>query len=460
MRRFLVILGVLFMAAGACAKGITKDVLKELQSSVNLKGPDSIIARAIQNNPVDSLALDKRLANQPKIFTYQMKKLPVTDQARSGRCWLFAGMNVLRRHMVDKYNLDNFEFSYNYLYFYDKLEKANLFLDSMIRLADKPVQDREVQFLLKNPCPDGGQWNMVVDLAAKYGVVPLYAMPETAQSHNSRAMNRIINRILRKATAQIRMARSKDEQEKIKMNALKEVYRVLVLSLGQPPKSFVWRYNPSKGKPSKPVRVTPEEFYRKYVGLRLEDFVYLTNAPVHPMMKVYQVRYDRDMVDRPNMTFVNIPIDKLLKITTKAIKNNIPVWFGADVTKYDVRKKGWLNIDALRIDKLFGVDLNMSKKDFLKYDDSVPNHAMVLVGVDIDKSGNPTKFLVENSWGKKYGDAGYWTMTTKWFKNYVYAVIVPKKLIPAKILKIFKQKPTVLQPWDPMYKATCMGDCR
>lgn len=460
MKRMLILVSLVLMAVPAMAKGgLDSNTLKYLSRSVGSDVQTKALSRAIQSTSLDKLAVDKRAANVPKVFTHVLNRVPVTDQARSGRCWLFAGLNVLRPVMIKKFKLSNFEFSYNYLFFYDKLEKANLFLESMIKLAKRPVTDRELAFLLKYPCSDGGQWNMVVDLAAKYGLVPLYAMPETAQSHNTRYMNRVINRLLRKGTGALRKAvaagKSHKDLEKMKLDILGKVYRVLAMSLGTPPTHFIWRYKTKKGQASKPVEMTPMDFYRKVVATRLEDFVYLADAPVHPYMKAYQVRYDRDMFDRPNMKFVNVPANILEKTAKAAVLKDIPVWFGADVTKADVRKKGWLKIDAMDLGALFNVNLRMSKKDFLTYGDSVPDHAMVLVGVDV-LNNKVRKWLVQNSWGSKYGDKGYWTMTKKWFDTFVYAVIVPKSVVPKSVLKALSQKPVVLPPWDPMYKAVNM----
>jgi len=460
MKRFTIITLLLTIALPVAAKGgLNKEAMKYLEKAVKADIQTKALSRAIQSAPLDQLATDRKESNVPKVFTHELNHVPVTNQARSGRCWLFAGLNVLRPVVIKKFKLSNFEFSYNYLFFYDKLEKANLFLESMIKLAKKPVTDREVNFLLKAPCGDGGQWNMVVDLAAKYGLVPLYVMPETKQSHNTRYMNQVINRILRKGAGTLRDAiatgKSMDEVETLKLNIMRQIYRVLALSLGTPPTRFVWRYKAKKGKASKPVEMTPKDFYRKVVKTRLEDFVYLADAPVHPYMKSYRVRYDRDMADRPNMLFVNVPASVMEAAALKAVMKDVPVWFGADVGKADVKKRGWLKIDAMDMGALFNVDLKMSKKDFMTYGDSIPNHAMVLVGVDIINK-KVDKWLVENSWGKKYGDKGYWTMTKKWFDAFVYAVIVPKSVVPKKVLKALMSKPTVLQPWDPMYKAVNM----
>jgi len=461
MKKYVLISLAIMIALPVMAKGgLTANAMDYLREAVKNNTQTKAMARAIQAAPLDKLATDRKESNVPKVFTHVMKHVRVTNQARSGRCWLFAGLNVLRPVVIKKYKLDNFEFSYNYLFFYDKLEKANLFLESMINLAKKPVTDREVGFLLKSPCGDGGQWNMVVDLAAKYGLVPLYAMPETEQSHNTRYMNVVIKRLLRKGAGTLRNAinagKTEKEVEQVKLDILRQVYRVLALSLGTPPTRFVWRYKPKKGKPPKPVAMTPKKFYRKIVGTRLEKFVYLADVPVHPYMKAYQVKYDRDMQDRPNMLFVNVPAKIMEAAARKAVMKDIPVWFGADVGKSDVKRRGWLKIDAMDMGALFGVDLKMSKKDFMTYGDSIPTHAMVLVGVDIiNKKVN--KWLVQNSWGTKYGEKGYWTMTKKWFDTFVYAVIVPKSVVPKKVLKALAEKPTILPPWDPMYKAIHMN---
>ncbi len=462
MTRYLCLFVVLFIhAAFAVAPGgdekgaLTPQVIKELRSSFTLDATTRSALNAVSQNDVKSLALDRMVsAALDKNFSHRITTEGVTNQQKSGRCWLFAGLNIMRPIAARALNVKMFEFSQNYLFFWDKLEKANLFLESIIRTADRPVSDREVEWLLKHPFPDGGQWNMVLSLVKKYGAVPKEVMPESKNSSNTGNMNKMISTLLRKDAAALRgmhaKGASQTDLEKRKLAMLKEVYRLLALHLGVPPTSFTWRYKDKDGKLSEPRTYTPREFLAATVNLQLDDYVCLHNIPGRPYNRLYQIQFDRNMLDQPNMTFVNLPMEMLADITRKSVLADEPVWFGCDVGKESNSKLGFMKRSLYDYDDLYGVDFSMTKEQRIWYHESVPTHAMVITGVDI-QDGKPVKWLVENSWGAKVGEKGYFTMYDDWFHEYTYSIIVNKKFVPDEVLKLFEGEAEMLPPWDPMF---------
>jgi bleomycin hydrolase len=360
--------------------------------------------------------------------------------------------------VIAKYNLDEFEFSENHLFFWDKLEKANLFLEAMIERRDRDLQDREIDWLWEHPCPDGGQWNGFVELVKKYGVVPSAVMPENEQSKESRVWSGLLSRKLRKDAIELREMHDRGKDLKDlrarKMDMLEEVYRVLAVSLGDPPTEFVWRYEDKDGNVSEPKRYTPKEFFEEVVGSDLDEYVYFLNHPTQPYGRMYEIQFDRGMWDRPNMTVANVSAEDLKDYTLKSVLDGEPVWFGCDVGKEHHRDKGigMMASGVYRYDAVYGVDFSMTKEERILSRDGVPSHAMVLMGVDMD-GDRPVKWLVENSWGTDYGDEGMWMLSDRWFDDYVYGAVVHKKHVPKKVLDLLKTKPVLLPPWDPMFDA-------
>ncbi|NOZ57117.1 MAG: C1 family peptidase [Calditrichaeota bacterium] len=447
-----------FAGSGNKTGGLSPSTLRELRASFRLDAPTRAILNAVTANDLRSLAINRQLlAPRDTLFAHVIKTHGITNQARSGRCWLFAGLNVIRHDVAKKLNLDNFEFSESYLFFWDKLEKANLFLESIIERRDRDVQDREVEWLLKHPIPDGGQWNMVVDLVHKYGLVPKEVMPESRHTSNTGTMNQLLAKLLRRDAARLRqMARegkSLSDLRTAKEAMLKDVYRVLAICMGVPPTQFQWRYKDKDGNLSELKTYTPQQFYKEVVNFNLNDYVYLINCPTRPYDRLYQITFDRDLYDRPNMTFVNVSGEVLKECTLKMILDDRPVWFGCDVGQEDYTKRGIMSPGIYDYQALLGVDFSMTKAQRIQYHDSVPTHAMVFVGVDT-LGGKPVKWLVENSWGTKVGDKGFLRMDDRWFDEYVYAAIIHKDYLPERVLDVLKTKPTVLPPWDPMYAVT------
>ena len=433
--------------------GLTPEMLRQLRASLTLDAGTRTVLNAVSANSAKNLALDRATATSTNsIFTNKIKTEGITDQKSSGRCWLYAGLNFLRPVASTSLNRRSFEFSQNFLFFWDKIEKANLFLESIIRTRTKPLDDRDVDWLLKNPFPDGGQWNMVLALIDKYGVVPSEVMPETESSGNTGLMNSVISTKLRKDAAELRGMQGKSDADlqTAKTRMLAEVYRMLALHLGVPPEKFEWRSEDKDGKASDPVTYTPKEFYEKYVNIRLEDYVCLYSVPSHPFNALYHIRFDRDLFDAPNMTFANVSMETMKKLTLASVLDNNAVWFGCDVGKESDSKTGVMKRGLYDYQSLYGVDLSMTKQERVEYQESVPSHAMVITGVDL-VNGKPEKWLVENSWGSKAGNNGMFTMYDSWFDEYTYAVIVHRKYLPKDVAALFTQHAVELPPWDPMY---------
>lgn len=434
---------------------LTPEVIQSLRKSFKLDAHTKAIMNAVTHNDVKKLALNRQIiAGYDSLFSHRIETGKVTNQQKSGRCWLFAGLNIMRPIVQRKLNLKSFEFSENYLFFWDKMEKANFFLESILKTRTRNICDREVEFLLKHPFPDGGQWNFVVALINKYGVVPKNIMPESQHSNNTRVMNGLISRKLRQDAAILRQmsekGKSKSELRARKTEMLAEIYRMLVLNLGMPPVKFQWRYKDKNGNLSEPKTYTPLEFFHQVVDISLDDYVCLYNCPAHPYNKLYQINLDRNMVEHPNLTFININIDSLKAVTLRSVLANEPVWFGCDVGKESYIARGIMTPSIYDYEAIYDVDLKLNKKDRILYHDSVPTHAMVFVGVDLVE-GKPVKWLVENSWGMKRGCKGYLIMFDKWFDDYVYEVVINKKYLSPSVLALLKTKPIVLPPWDPMY---------
>ncbi len=431
--------------------GLDRGTIEKLKKREILYGSVKAIQNSIINEGAKSLLLNPSLLNKyDKIFTHSLDVKSVTDQKRSGRCWLFAGLNILRYKAKKKFNMDKFELSQNYLFFWDKLEKANLFLENVIKFRNLKLTDPKMKFILKNPIPDGGQWNFVVELVEKYGVVPLDVMPDTASAKSSSLMNKVLATLLRKDASILRdMAKNGAGVKKLrvkKIDMLGEIYHILVLHLGTPPEKFVFRYKDKKKKVVGPKEYTPREFY-KLIGENLRDYYYLYTCPTREYFKLYRIELDRDMADREDMVFGNIPMDLFKEICKKSILGGDPVWFSADVGKDTYSKKGIMDLNIYDYKSVYGVNIQPSRKDRILYRDSIPNHAMVFVG--FDEKPFP-KWKVENSWGKKVGDNGFFVMSDSWFSEYVYSAVFKKDYLPEKVLKIFKQKPVILPFDDPM----------
>lgn len=435
-------------------EGLTEELINELESSFVLNPRTRALINAISNNDLKELTFNREFhSRHDDLFSDRIETKGITDQKSSGRCWLFAGFNVMRPAVMEKYNLSGFEFSENYLFFFDKLEKANTFLEAVIESRGKDIDDRELQTLLKKPVPDGGWWNYVVNLIEKYGAVPKSVMPETENTSNTRRMNGQLNRMARSFAARIRGSASEglteNELREQKTEMLKKVYRLLVLNMGMPPDKFTWRVE-NKDQEIFEKEYTPLSFYREAVEVDLKEYICLLDHPAHEYNKLYRIRYCRNMSDLSDMEFINLKIGRLKEYALKAVLSDEPVWFAADVGKANDTDNGILASGAYDETSLLGTGAGMTKAERVKYRESIPGHAMVFIGVDLNEDDSPEKWLVENSWGTDIGNDGLWTMYDEWFDKYVYSVIVRKSHVPGDLLKILETEPEILPAWDPM----------
>ena len=380
-----------------------------------------------------------------------------TNQRSSGRCWGFAGLNLFRIYLGRKYNLKDFQFSQSYFMFWDKLEKSNYFLESIINTVDQAWNSRLIMHLLSNPIQDGGQWDMWVNLVNKYGVVPQSEMPESYSSSHSSRMNRLITRKLRENAKILRNlvnngATDNDIADN-KTIMLKEIYKMLTIHLGTPPNTFDWQIRDKKKNFHRFENLTPIEFYRNHVGLKLDDYVCLIHCPMSDKEynKVYTVNYLGNVVEGNEIRYLNVDSKIMKNATIESIKKDDPVWFGCDVSKHFHRNLGVMDIDLFDYESFYDIPFGMDKATRLEYGDSQMTHAMLFTGVDLDKNEQPRKWRVENSWGNKGGDKGYNIMSDKWFDEYNYEVVVHKSCISNELLDLFLNSEAIkLDPWDPM----------
>jgi bleomycin hydrolase len=435
--------------------GLSRETINNIKESFEMNQSTRAIYNAITSTDIKDMALNRDILNQHNdVFSHKIKAKGITNQKSSGRCWIFAGLNILRPAVMEKYKLSKFEFSQNYMAFWDKMEKANCFLEYMIEFADKDPLDREMTILLKGPFGDGGWWRYVVNLIEKYGVVPKEVMPETNSSGNTGMMNKVISKILRIDAIKLRkmyqdgksVAEMRTEKEKM----LEEIYRLLVMNLGTPPEKFPYRFEDRDSVVSEMKTYTPNSFYSDFVGVDLNEYVSFFNDPTKEYGKLYSIDLSKNIYDKDNIIFANTEIEILKEVAAKSVLDNEPIWFACDVGKDQSSEHGIMAMDIFDYSSIYNIDMGMTKEERVLFRQSAPNHAMALIGVDI-KDNKPVKWLVENSWGDDRGDDGYWTLYDNWFDNHVYNVIVKKKYVPEDILKIFEQTPTLLPAWDPMY---------
>ena len=449
-------------AATDAQTGLTPALLDELRAATQMSSAGTALMNALTNNEINKLALNREfLKKHNNYFSNKIETKGIADQENSGRCWLFAGLNVLRPAIIKKYNLDEFEFSQSYLSFWDKLEKANFFLEYVIQTADRDLRDRELDFMLNEAVGDGGYWAWFAELVEKYGVVPKDAFPETQSSSNTSLMTMAIDEQLVAGAAGLRrMAHSGSDQAELrikKLEILKTVYKILVLNFSEPPVQFIWRYEDKDDIVSDGNVYTPKQFYHEVVGINLRDYVSLLNYPGRDFYKLYQFDNCRNIFDTQDPVYANLPIAEIKTLVKKSILSNEPVWFGCDIGKAADRDKGILSIKIFDYDPIYQTGIMLDKETRIAYRYTTANHAMVLLGVDIQQ-GKIVKWLVENSHGKESGHEGMLTMYDDWFDEYVYEAIISVKYLPPAIKNIFKETPVHLPIWDPMSEILNLTD--
>ena len=435
--------------------GIDAALLAKLRDSYKGDATDKALKNALSGTSISKLAVNsENAAMMDTHFSDRVRTKGITDQKSSGRCWLFTGLNVLRAKMIDKYDLPSFEFSQNYIFFYDQLEKCNLFLQGIIDTRGLSDDDRKVDWLFSNPLSDGGQFTGVSNLVTKYGLVPSDAMPETFCSSNTSAMSSLLKLKLREDGLRLRSAKGSMKQLlAMKEAMLTEIYRFLTLCLGEPPVSFKWTRCNSKAEIVSVKEYTPKSFYEEFVGEDLENnYIMVMNDPCREYGKVYEIDFDRHVYDGHNWLYVNLPVERIKEMAIASIKDNTAMYFSCDVAKFMDRSKGTLDLANFDYESLSGFTFGMDKSERVRTHASGSSHAMTLIAVDIDaENGKPVKWMVENSWGPASGYKGNLIMTDEWFNEYMFRLVVEKKYVPADILKMFESDPVLLPAWDPMF---------
>lgn len=401
---------------------------------------------AVAQESIDKLSVDRDLVRELTTATsHKLDKWGAANQKASGRCWIFAGLNSLRGGIMDRTNIKDFELSQTYLYFYDKLEKANWFLTAVDELKDRDMTDRTLTKLMDDPIGDGGQWSMFVSLVEKYGVVPKYAMPETASSEASAMLNRNLQTVLRRAAHQIRAGKSGAQEQ-----ALADVYRILTANLGLPPTEFQWQYRDKDDNFHREGTLTPQDFAREYLPKDLGEYVCVVNDPRNNYGELYTVDYLGNVAGE-KVTYLNAPVEVLRDATRSAIEDGQPVWFGCDTSQQSDADSGVWAKRLHDYEGLYGVEMGIEKPDRLRLHESLMTHAMVFTGADIAEGGDVTRWRVENSWGTEKGDKGFWTMADDWFDEYVFEIAVHPSRLPEQYQEALKSAEiTTLPAWDPM----------
>ena len=389
-------------------------------------------------------------------FSIDLTKDEVANQKASGRCWMFAALNTFRHKLISDFKLENFELSQAHTFFWDKYEKSNWFMEQVIATADQELGSRKVKFLLDTPQQDGGQWDMVVALFEKYGVVPKSVYPESISSSASRELNQYLNKLLRQDAQILRelvnSGAAKEAVQTKKEELLQEIFNFLAINLGLPPRQFDFAYRDKDDQYQVEKNITPQAFYEKYVGLKLADYVSVINAPTadKPYGKSYTVDMLGNVVGSRDVRYINLPMDRFKKLAIAQMQAGETVWFGCDVGQLSDRQKGIMALNTYDFTSSMDISFNQDKAGRLDYSESLMTHAMVLTGVDLDENGQSTKWKVENSWGDKVGQKGYFVASDEWMDEYTYQIVVRKEFLTPEELAAYEAEPTVLAPWDPM----------
>lgn len=457
MKKLLFAAFMAFLALGSTAQNLDKTAIQEIRSSLKMDAYTKGMQNALSANDINKLA--KNLANineDDHHFTYRVDVKGITNQKSSGRCWLFTSLNMFRPKAIEVFNVNSFEFSENYLYFWDIFEKANLFLNNIIETADQPIDSRRVQWYLSSPVSDGGMWSSFANLVDKYGMIPKSAMTETHSSENTNAMIKFINLKLKEDGIQLRDAVNSGTKasnlQAMRQEMMKEIFRMLALNLGIPPTEFSWRYEDKDKNLSDYQTYTPLEFKKKVLGLiQVSDYVMLMNDPTRPYNVHYEIENYRNVEEGVNWHYVNLPNDKIKTMAIESIKNNEALYTSCDVGQQLDRNYGILDVDNYDYESVYGVSFNMNKKERIQTKASGSSHGMALIAVELNNEGNPVKWQFENSWGESAGHNGYLTFTDEWFNEYMFRIVVHKKFVTPEVLDIYQTATTVLPPWDWMF---------
>ena len=434
--------------------GISSDMLSRLKQKGELTATERALRNGLASNDIRTFAVNSdNLGEQYTYFSNSVPSKGITDQKSSGRCWLFTGLNVLRSKVINHRNLNELEFSQVYLFFYDQLEKSNLFLQAVIDTRQRQMDDKTVEWLFKHPLSDGGTFTGVADLVMKYGLVPKGIMPETYASNNTSRFRSLIERKLREDGLRLRQASPKENLQKMKEDMLAEIYHMLVLGYGQPPTEFTWAPKNKDGQyTEQPRTYTPQQFYAEMIGDDLHaNYVMLMNDPTRDYWKTYEIEYDRHTYDGHNWLYINLPMEEIKQAAIVSIKDSTMMYMSCDVAKELDSSRGLLDLKNYDYSSILGVQFGMDKRERILTYDSGSSHAMTLKAVDLDADERTLKWEVENSWGASSGFKGHLIMTDQWLDEYLFRLVVNKKYLSEKILKAAQQKPILLPCWDYMF---------
>ena len=439
--------------------GISAKMLQQIEQQNAPTAADRALRNALAANAIDLLAKNQQNAGElDTYFSVETKKQNITDQKSSGRCWMFSGMNVLRANFTKRTDSLTVDLSQDYLFFYDQLEKANLMLQGIIDMGKKPIDDQRVQFFFQHPINDGGTFCGVADLAEKYGLVPSAVQPETYSAENTSKMASIIKSKLREQGLELRRMVAEGKKanaiQQRKTEMLTEIYHMLVITLGEPVKEFSYAFKDKNGKAlTTPKRYTPKEFYQEIVGGPLNGtFIMVMNDPRREYYKTYEVEYDRHTYDGHNWKYLNLPMEDIETLAIASLKDGRKLYSSYDVGKQLDRKRGYCDTENFDYASLFNTSFNMTKAERISTFDSGSTHAMTLTAVDLNDQGEPLKWKVENSWGAAWGQQGCLIMTARWFREYMFRLVVDKQYVSEKLLKDYEQKPIMVMPEDPLFQ--------
>ena len=435
---------------------LTAEQLADFHAKVRDNASLRLMQNVVTQHDVNDVALNRNVVTEAAHnFSNVLDDWKVTNQARSGRCWMFAGLNLFRSETKNVLNLKQFEYSQNYVMFWDKLERANFLLEAVIETADRPIDDRTVAWLLQGSINDGGQWDMFVSLIKKHGAVPKEVMPETESSSNSARMNFILNYQLRQGARAIRQSYGRElgleSMRQAKNETLNVIYQVLCIHLGTPPSRFNWQWTDKDNEFHRDGEMTPAQFAEKYIVTPMDEYVCLVHDPreTSPVGRTYTIQYLGNVVDGIPIRYLNVDIQLMKDLTLKMLRDGKPVWMGCDTGKQMHRDKGIWDADLFDYAGVYGAEFGMDKAARLEYHQTRMTHAMLFTGVDV-VDGQPRRWRVENSWDDKVGDKGFFLMNDSWFAEYMFEIAVPKSYLPEDLQRALDLEPIVLPPWDPM----------